>query len=131
MLMMQRRYHEAQVENQKARLLDPLSPVIAAQEGLWAYYSGDLDRLGRIAPALATDAPGFAFSRGLLGQYYLQRGEFAAAEREYRREAELLGPADDWPPSFLWVIAAPEGRSGEARKNAPEIERSPLYAAAR
>src|SRR2546425_5777488 len=99
MLMMQRRYHEAQVENRKARLLDPLSLVIAAQEGLWSYYSGDLDRLSRIAPALATEAPGFAFGRGLLGHYYLQRGEFAAAEREYRRGAEPAGPpAHDLPP---------------------------------
>jgi tetratricopeptide (TPR) repeat protein len=89
-LAYQGRFHEALAESERARELDPLSLIIAADNGAIFYFSRQYDRaIERFRAVLDMD-PGFARAH-LVILAYAQKGQFAAALADIRSLAPHRG----------------------------------------
>ena len=100
------RFDEAFAESERARQLDPLSLIIAADNGAILYYSRQYDRaIEKWNAVLAMDP---AFSRAhLVRNAYVEKGRFADA----MADVEDYHPVDDTP--WRWSeLAYIYGRSG-------------------
>lgn len=101
------RFDEAFNESEKARQLDPLSPIIAVDNGQIFYYSRQYDRA--IAKFRSVIEMHPDFRRGLLISSYEQKGMYA----------EALADSEQWRRSFgesaynLAELAYIYGRTGE------------------
>jgi TolB-like protein/Tfp pilus assembly protein PilF len=101
------RFDEAFAESERARQLDPLSLIIAADNGAILYYSRQYDRaIEKWNAVLAMDP---AFSRAhLVRNAYVAEGRTADA----LADVENYHPADDTP--WRWsALAYIYGRSGQ------------------
>jgi TolB-like protein/Tfp pilus assembly protein PilF len=101
------RFDEALVESERARQLDPLSLIVAADNGAILYYSRQYDRAIEKWNAVLAKDP--AFSRAHLVRYaYLEKGRIADA----LADVENYHPVDDTP--WRWsALAYIYGRSGQ------------------
>jgi len=101
------RFDEAFVESERARQLDPLSLIVAADNGAILYYSRQYDRAIEKWNAVLAKDP--AFSRAHLVRYaYLEKGRIADA----LADVENYHPVDDTP--WRWsALAYIYGRSGQ------------------
>lgn len=101
------RFDEALGESEKARQLDPLSPIIAVDNGQILYYSRQYDRAIAKFRSVIEMYPDFR--RGLLIGPYEQKGMYA----------EALADSEQWRRSFgdsaynLAELAYIYGRAGE------------------
>jgi TolB-like protein/Tfp pilus assembly protein PilF len=97
-LMWRGRFDEAMQESERARQLDPLSLIIAADNGAILYFSRQHDRAIDKWRSVLTMDPDFPRARLILGAY-VEKGTFAEAlsanEEFFRRET----PA---PSYFSW-----------------------------
>jgi len=83
------RFADARAELERARLLDPLSPVVLASLGQVALFSGDPgEAIGHHRSALELD-PDFGPAHFFLGQAHLETGDTAAALAELDLAARL------------------------------------------
>ena len=118
-LALEGRFDEALQESERARQLDPLSLIIAADEGAIFYFSRQYDRaIERFGSVLAMD-PTFARAH-LIIPAYVQKGQFqdAFADAEAWHRA-----AGDAPWIASWQAFA-YGRSGDYRNAQEAMQRA-------
>jgi tetratricopeptide (TPR) repeat protein len=104
------RFDEALRENERARQLDPLSLIIAADNGATLYYSEQYDRA--ISQFLAVRELDSDFPRAkLISLAYVQKGKFAEAIADAQKPYSGLTP---WKWSTLAYIQGRAGHTLEA-----------------
>jgi TolB-like protein len=125
------RFDEAFAESERARQLDPLSLIIAADNGAILYYSRQYDRaIEKWNAVLAMDP---AFSRAhLVRNAYVEKGRIADA----LADVENYHPVDDtpWRWSSLAYIYGRSGQRAQALRALRKLEqinrRQPMDSAA-
>jgi tetratricopeptide (TPR) repeat protein len=128
-LMWRGRFDEALRESERARQLDPLSLIIAADNGAILYYSRRYDRaIDRLRSVHAIDP---TLSRAyLLIAVYADHGMFDQALAEEARWRPLVAAPVHW--SALAYIHGRAGRTAEGRHAIQELlrasEREPVQA---
>lgn len=109
-LALQGRFGEAFPEIERARQLDPLSLIIAADNGMFLYFSRQYDpAIGQFRGVLDME-PNFPRALGLISAY-AQQGAFADALTN--AEAWVRRDPEPWAWAFLAYAA---GRSGDRAK---------------
>ena len=96
-LMQMGKFSRAKAELEQAHQLDPLSPIISSNTGLYSYYEHNYDdAIGRYKVILQGD-PDFWVARHYLGLVYVQKGMFNEAIAELRAliKAPPTGPLPD------------------------------------
>src|SRR6266581_2349872 len=111
-LMWRGRFDDALQESERARQLDPLSLIIAADYGATLYFSRQYDRaIEQFRTVLQKDPK---FSRASMIIYaYIEKAMFAAALADF--ESMRLNPADPWYWSALAGIYGRSGQTAQAR----------------
>ena len=128
-LMWRGRFDEALQESERARLLDPLSLIIAADNGAILYFARRYDQaIARLRSVRAMDP---TLSRAhLLIAVYADHGMFDQALAEEARWQPQVAPPIHW--SALAYVYGRSGRTAEARHAIQELvrlsEREPLQA---
>ena len=119
-LMWRGRFDEALRESERALQLDPLSLIIAADNGAILYYARRYDRAIERLRAVHTVDP--TMSRGhLIVAVYADRGMFDQALAEEERWRPLLPTPIHW--AALGYIYGRAGRTTEARRAMQELLR--------
>lgn len=93
-LMQMGKFQRAKAELQEAHNLDPLSPIISANTGLYSYYEHNYDdAISKYKLTLQSD-PQFWVARHYLGLAYVQKGMYDEAIAELRSliKAPANGP---------------------------------------
>ena len=118
-LMWRGRFDEALQESERARQLDPLSLIIAADNGAILYYARQYDRaIDRLRSVRAIDP---TLSRTyLLVSVYADHGMFDQALAEEERWRPVIPAPLHW--SGLAYIYGRAGRTAEARRAIQELE---------
>jgi serine/threonine protein kinase/tetratricopeptide (TPR) repeat protein len=96
-LMQMGKFNRAKAELEEAHKLDPLSPIISSNTGLYSYYEHNYDdAISKYKLTLQTD-PDFWVARHYLGLAYVQKGMFPEAITELRSliKAPASGPIPD------------------------------------
>jgi tetratricopeptide (TPR) repeat protein len=94
--MQMAKFDHAKQEIEQAHQLDPLSPIIFSNSGLYAYYEHNYDEaIGTYKKILTTD-PDFWVARHYLGLAYVQRHMYPEAISELR--ALIKAPSDGTLP---------------------------------
>ena len=106
------RFDEALRESERARQLDPLSLIIAADNGATLYYSRQYDRAIAQFTAVRELDPGFSRA-GMIRYAYVQKGMFAEALAETPKQFPGSTP---WKWSTLAYIYGRAGRRREAER---------------
>jgi len=122
-LSWQGRFEEALAESEKARQLDPLSIIIAADHASILYYGGQYDRaLGQARAVLNMD-PHAPRAASVVIYSYVQQRKFAEAQKFVEQSG--LAPDDPW----LWVLEAVVfgkwDHAAEAQEALSKVERFP------
>jgi TolB-like protein/Tfp pilus assembly protein PilF len=121
------RFDEALRESERARQLDPLSLIIAADHGAILYYSRQYDAAIAQFTAVRDVEPSFARA-GLITYAYIQKGMFAEAQavtNEYVEAdniAEKQAPAEVSPYKFA-NLGYFYGRSSQPAKAEGELRK--------
>jgi len=111
-LMWRGRFDEALQESERARQLDPLSLIIATDDGAILYFARQYDRaIERWRSVLELD-PDFPRAH-MIQAAYIEKGMFAAALADF--ETMGLNPADPWYWSALAGIYGRSGQTAQAR----------------
>ena len=109
-LAFQGRFDEAFSEIDRARQLDPLSLIMAADDGAILYFSRQYDRAIERFRATMDMEPNFPRAH-LIIYAYVQKGQFAEALGEVEKWRRI----DDTP--WTWALEAyVQGRAGEQEK---------------
>jgi TolB-like protein/Flp pilus assembly protein TadD len=119
-LMWLGRFDEALRESERARQLDPLSMIIAADNGVILYSSRQYDRaIEKFRSVLAMD-PNFSRT-GMVMNAYVEKGLFAKAlaDVEQRRRANGDGP---WTWAVLTYIYGRSGQQVQARSALEKLQ---------
>ena len=96
-LMQMGKFNQAKAEIEEAHNLDPLSPIISANTGLYSYYEHNYDdAIAKYKLTLQTD-PDFWVARHYLALAYVQKGMQQDAIAELRKliKAPETGPIPD------------------------------------
>ena len=142
-LMQMGKFSLAKAEIEEAHKLDPLSPIIASNTGLYSYYEHNYDdAIARYKVLLQSD-PEFWVARHYLALAYVQKGMHTEAIAELRRliKAPESGPvpgrvieAESEASASLGFAYGMAGRQAEARTILDGLEAlskrkyvSPLY----
>ncbi|MGB9030705.1 MAG: tetratricopeptide repeat protein, partial [Acidobacteriaceae bacterium] len=113
------RFDEAERASERARELDPLSLIIAADNGMIFYYSRQYDRAATKLNAVLEMDPNF--SRGHMVRYsYIEKGEFAEALADIEKCRTQFGMVAYW--SSLAYTLGRAGRAAEAQHALDELE---------
>jgi TolB-like protein/DNA-binding winged helix-turn-helix (wHTH) protein/Flp pilus assembly protein TadD len=118
-LMWRGRFDEALRESERARQLDPLSLIIAADNGAILYYGRQYDRaIDRLRSVRAVDP---TLSRTyLLVSVYAEHGMFDQALAEEKRWRPFIPAPLHW--STLAYIYGRAGRTADAQRALQELE---------
>lgn len=115
-LMWQGRFDEALAESDRARQLDPLSLIIAADKGIILLDSRQYDRAIEQLTAVLEMDPGFGRAR-VVASAYLQKGMFE----------KVLSDIKSWPaqdsPWYFSGLAYYNGRAGRPREATRALEK--------
>jgi len=84
-----RRHREALEEVQRARRLDPLSPILAALQGQFMYYAGQNDAAIKELQETLELFPDFWVAHINLGKVYEQTGRYDQALKEFEKARDL------------------------------------------
>jgi serine/threonine protein kinase/tetratricopeptide (TPR) repeat protein len=142
-LMQMGKFSLAKAEIEEAHNLDPLSPIISANSGLYSYYEHNYDdAIAKYKVTLQSD-PDFWVARHYLALAYVQKGMNQEAIAELRRliKAPATGPIPDQvveaeceASASLGFVYGIGGRRAEAQAILNQIEAlskrryvSPLY----
>jgi tetratricopeptide (TPR) repeat protein len=114
------RFDEALRESERARQLDPLSLIIAADNGMIYYYSRRYDLAVEKLNAVLEMEPNFPRAH-LVRAAYVEKGQFADA----LADIENYHPQYDneWYWSSLAYVYGRSGRPNEARRLLEKLER--------
>ena len=113
------RFDEALNESERARQLDPLSLIIAADNGAILYYSRQYDRAIEQCRTVLRKDPNFGRAAGVIIYAYIERGMFAQALAQTESWHRLNGEGS-WYWSWLAYIY---GRSGQLERARRELEK--------
>ena len=113
------RFDEAARESERARELDPLSLIIAADNGMIFYYSRQYDRsITKLDAVLEMDPN---FSRGHMVRYaYVEKGQFAEALADVEKCRTQFGIVAYW--SSMAYTLGRAGRAAEAQHALGELD---------
>ncbi len=130
-LMQMGKFSRAKAELEEAHNLDPLSPIISANTGLYSYYEHNYDdAINKYKLTLQSD-PQFWVARHYLGLAYVQKGMYDEAITELRSliKAPVSGPLPDQvvadeteASSSLGFAYGMAGREAEARAIIKQLE---------
>jgi TolB-like protein/Tfp pilus assembly protein PilF len=114
------RFDEALREGERASQLDPLSLIIASDQGVILYYSRQYDRAIEQFRAVLDMDPGFSRA-GMMTQAYVEKGLFkdALAFMESRRRMAEDGP---WTWATLAYVYGRAGQPVQARRALVKLE---------
>jgi TolB-like protein/DNA-binding winged helix-turn-helix (wHTH) protein/Tfp pilus assembly protein PilF len=117
------RFEEALAESEKARQLDPLSMIIAADHSTILYFDRQYDRaIAQAHTVLNMDSKSSRAGTVLINSY-IQQHRFAEAQEFIDKHKE--GSKSQWHTMFEAVIYSYEGRATEARE---ELRRAEQFA---
>jgi TolB-like protein/Flp pilus assembly protein TadD len=116
------RQREADGEIRRALDLDPLSLVINADLGLFAYYARDYDQAAEYYKATLAMEPHFVPARLGLALAYAQQTQFAEALAEVA-EAGKVAPGEPGVLVADGYVLGRAGRSAEARAVTADLQR--------
>jgi len=120
-LMWRGRFDEALQESEQARRLDPLSLIIAADNGAILYFARRYDRaIDRLRSVRAVD-PMMSRTQ-LLVAVYTEDGKFDQALAEEERWRPIVPAAVHW--ATLAYVYGRAGKIGEARHSIEELVRA-------
>jgi len=142
-LMQMGKFSLAKAEIEEAHNLDPLSPIISANTGLYSYYEHNYDdAIAKYKVTLQSD-PDFWVARHYLALAYVQKGMHSEAIAELRKliKAPVSGPipeqvveAESEATSSLGFVYGMAGKQAEAQAILKQLEAlakrryvSPLY----
>ncbi len=108
------RFDEALRENERARQLDPLSLIIAADNGATFYYSRQYDRAIAQFSTVREMDPNFART-GLIRSAYEQKGLFINALEEIEKWRHAYGD-QPWTWSELAYVYGRSGQQAQAER---------------
>jgi len=83
------RYDEATAELERAKQLDPLSPFISVEMGLPAFFMHRYDEALENARKTVEMNPSFFFAHFVLGDQYVQKGDYVSAITELQAAVQL------------------------------------------
>ena len=121
------RTREAEIEIQRARALDPLSPMIgtdAAETAYWARNPGEA--MARIQAVLARN-PEFAEAYLAEGEILEQQGHYEHALAAYKNGSNLFGGASIYIEALQGNALALAGASEQAREIAKQLENTSAH----
>jgi len=118
-LMWQGRFDEALRKSERARRLDPLSVIIATDQGAILFYSRQYDQAIEQLRVVLEMQPDFSRAHGLLIGAHVQKGRFEDALRQIEAFRQFLGgiPWDD-----MAYVQGRWGRKAEARQALAKFE---------
>jgi TolB-like protein/DNA-binding winged helix-turn-helix (wHTH) protein/Tfp pilus assembly protein PilF len=114
------RFDEASRASERARELDPLSLIIAADNGMIFYYSRQYDRAETKLNAVLEMDPNFTRAHKVR-EVYVEKGQFAEALADIEKCRTLFGMPVYW--SSLAYTLGRSGHAAEARHALDELER--------
>jgi DNA-binding winged helix-turn-helix (wHTH) protein/Flp pilus assembly protein TadD len=120
-LMWRGRFDEALRESERARQLDPLSLIIAADHGAILYFSRDYDRAMEQFLTVLRKDPKFSRS-GMIVYAYVEKGMFAQALAHVKTWRRFYGEGP-WYWSLLTYIYGRAGQPGQARRQLEKLEK--------
>jgi DNA-binding winged helix-turn-helix (wHTH) protein/Flp pilus assembly protein TadD len=120
-LMWLGRFDEALRESERARQLDPLSLIIAADYGAILYFSQQYDRAIEQFRGVLRKDPNFSRA-GLIVYPYVEKGMFAQALGEAELFRRLYGEGP-WYWSELAYIYGRAGQTERARRDLEKLEK--------
>ncbi len=130
-LMQMGKFSLAKAEIEEAQKLDPLSPIISSNAGLYSYYQHNYDdAIAKYKLTLHSD-PDFWVARHYLGLAYVQKGMYDEAIAELRKliKAPESGPlpaqvieAESEAAASLGFAYGMAGRQKEARAILDQLE---------
>ena len=88
------RAQEAIDEGARAHQLDPLSPIIAAEEAQAYSFAREYDKAIDLYKKIITDSPTFGKAHGELAATYWGAHKYAEAIQEFKADAQLEGDKD-------------------------------------
>ncbi len=107
-------FDEALVESERARQLDPLSLIIAADNGAIFYFARQYDRaIERFRTVLEMD-PNFSRAHIILASY-VQSGQFKQAHADLDAWRQMQGSPAPWIAAWEAYVDGREGDSVDAR----------------
>jgi tetratricopeptide (TPR) repeat protein len=116
------RHQEALAVAERARRVDPVSPLAQMNVATILYFARRYDEaIAEITDSLDL-APDFAPARILLGRIYVAKGSPERAVAELKHADDLMGPRPDVTTPFAWALAR-TGRQREARAMLDELRR--------
>ncbi len=104
----------------RARVLDPLSPIVSFLEGTAFYWAGDYDRALEVAKA-ALEIQDFWLYHLLAGESQSRKGRFAEADAELRK-AQALDKKNVFILGATGKNLARWGKAAEARSVLSDLE---------
>jgi len=118
-LMWLGRFDEALGESERAHQLDPLSLIIATDNGAILYFSRQYDRaIEQLHNVLQKD-PNFGRAGGLIIYAYVEKGMFSQALAGAETSHRLYGEG----PWYWSVLAYSYGRAGQLERARREVEK--------
>ena len=116
-LMWQGRFDEAFKESNRARQLDPLSLIIAADACAIQYYSRQYDKAIQQCRAVLRKDPNFLRAAGLVTYAYVEKRLFRQALDEAKTLSRIYGEG----PSLWMTLAYIYGRAGQLERARHEL----------
>jgi TolB-like protein/DNA-binding winged helix-turn-helix (wHTH) protein/Tfp pilus assembly protein PilF len=116
------RFDEAFRESERARQLDPLSLIIAADNGAILYFSRQYERAIEQFRAVLEMEPSFPRAH-IVVNAYVEMGSFADALADVERQRRVLGN-EAWVWSMRAYIYGREGQTAQARHALGKLEES-------
>jgi serine/threonine-protein kinase len=130
-LMQMGKFSSAKAEIEEAHKLDPLSPIISSNTGLYSYYEHNYDdAIAKYKLTLQSD-PDFWVARHYLALAYVQKGMYDEAIAELRKliKAPASGPIPDQiveaeteAAASLGFVYGMAGKQAEARAIVKQLE---------
>ena len=121
LLLARGNFDKAFQELEKARELDPLSPIINADIGTLYFYQRDYDRCIEYSKRVSQQFPDFFAAHANLAWAYTQKKMYREAIAEYR-EASKLSNGHTFVQATLAYTYAVSGNQAEARKILKDLE---------
>jgi TolB-like protein/DNA-binding winged helix-turn-helix (wHTH) protein len=122
-LSWQGRFEEALAESEKARQLDPLSIIIAADHAAILYYDRQYDHaLAQASAVLNMDASA-PHSASTVINSYIQLRKFAEAQQFIQQHQAII--PDQWRPVEEVIVYGNWGRAAQAQEALNMVEHTP------
>jgi TolB-like protein/tetratricopeptide (TPR) repeat protein len=115
------RTQEAEAEIQRARALDPLSPIISTDAAETAYWARKPDEGRKRIDEVLSRNPDFAEAHLVSGKIYEQQGQYEQALHEFKSALMLFGGGTNVQALQAHALAL-AGASGPAMEIARQLE---------